>query len=146
VKRAWPFESKTEGIVPIRAPEDFLTKLGAEGTEAIVIRIGLHDTMLVLVDADGRWSRWVYRSKDDALREAQALGIPVHEDEYPEETRVRMGKYQPPAEHYAVAAYPEQGRVGPVIDYPENRPRRAEVAGKEQTEASPSEKEAGPES
>lgn len=146
MKRAWPFESKTEGIVPIRTPEDFLEKLGAEGTEAIVIRIGLNDTMLVLVDGHGRWNRWVFHSQDEALREARALGIPVHEDGYPEETRVRMGKYRPPAEHYAAAAYPEQGRVGPIIDYPENRPRRVEVAEKEQTEASHPEKEARPDS
>jgi hypothetical protein len=146
MSRAWPFESKTEGIETLRTPEDFIARLGSEGTEAVVMRIGLNDAMLVLVDGDGRWERWVFHSLDEAVRAANTLGVPVHEGEYPEATRVRMGKYQPSAEHYAAAAYPEQGRVGPVTGYPENRPRRPEVAAKERTEASPPEPEAEDES
>lgn len=125
MSRAWPFEGKSEGIDRIRDPQDFIKKLGAEGTEAVVIRIGLNDAMLVLVDQAGRWERWVYHSVDEAKSVAGSLGLEdVHEGEYPEELRVRIGKFQPGAETYERGAYPEQGEVGPVIPYPENRPRR----------------------
>lgn len=124
MSRAWPFENKTEGIEKIRTPEDFLKKVGTEGTEAVVIRIGANDAQLVLVDEQGRWDRWVFHSMDQALEEAKKLGVPVHENEYPEATRVRIGRYQPGPEHYDSAAYPEQGQTGPIIPYPENRPRR----------------------
>jgi len=132
MSRAWPFEAKSEGIDKIREPRDFVEKLGKEGTEAVVIRIGMNDAQLVLVDGRGFWDRWVYHSVDEARRVAEDLGLPVHEGEYPEETRVRIGKHQSDAEHYDRAAYPEQGEVGPVIPYPENRPRRVPVAGREQ--------------
>lgn len=135
MSRAWPFESKSEGVEKIRGPEDFIAKLGSEGTEAVVIRIGMNDAQLVLVDADGRWDRWVFHSMEEAQSVARTLGVPVHEGEYPEETRVRIGKFQPGADHYDRAAYPEQGEVGPVNQYPENRPRRPVVATKEQTGA-----------
>lgn len=139
MNRAWPFESKSEGIEKIRGPQDFVTKLGAEGTEAVVIRIGMNDAQLVLVDGDGRWDRWVFHSFEEAAAEARKLGVPVHEGEYPEETRVRIGKFQPGAEHYDRAAYPEQGEVGPVMPYPENRPRQTAAAAKEQTGRPPAE-------
>ena len=124
MSRAWPFEGKSEGVEKIREPRDFIKRLGTEGTEAVVIRIGLNDAQLVLVDGRGYWDRWVYHSVAEAKAVAESFGIPVHEGEYPEETRVRIGKYQPPAEHYQREAYPEQGEVGPVIPYPENRPRQ----------------------
>jgi hypothetical protein len=47
----------------------------------------------------------------------------VHVGEYPEELRVRMNAYRRPSDDFDRAAYPEQGAVGPVIPYPENRPR-----------------------
>lgn len=125
--RAWPFENKSEGIDKIRSPQDFVAKLGADGTEAVVVRIGLNDAQLVLVDSRGYWDRWVFHSMQEAEAEANALGVTVHVGEYPEETRVRIGKYQPGPEHYDRAAYPEQGEVGPVIPYPENRSRRVLV-------------------
>lgn len=123
MSRAWPFEGRSEGIDKIRNPQDFVEKLGAEGTEAIVIRIGMNDAQLILVDGRGCWDRWVFHSVDEAKAVADTLGVAVHLDEYPEETRVRIGKFQPGAEHYDRAAYPEQGEVGPVFNYPENRPR-----------------------
>lgn len=88
-----------------------------------MVRIGLHDTQLVLVDDGGRWQRWVYHSDEEAKQAAESLGIPVHEGGYPEETRVRINKHQRSREDFDRAAYPEQGKVGPVISYPENRPR-----------------------
>jgi hypothetical protein len=91
-----------------------------------VVRIGLHDAQLVVVDARGAWDRWVYHSVDEAKAAAETLGIPVHVGEYPEPLRVRMNSHRRPAGDFDRGAYPEQGRVGPVIPYPENRPRRIE--------------------
>ena len=124
MSRAWPFEGKSEGIEKIREPLDFVKKFGAEGAEAVIIRIGRGDAQLVLVDGRGYWDRWVYHDVSEAKAVAESLGLPVHEGEYPEETRVRIGKYQPPPEHFQREAYPEQGEVGPVIPYPEIRPRQ----------------------
>ena len=120
--RAWPFEDKPEAPVRARVPADFVAH-DREGTEAVVIRIGLNDAQLVLVDGSGRWDRWVYHSLDEAQAEADKLGIAVHVGEYPEEVRVRMNAYRRPGDDFDRAAYPEQGAVGPVIPYPENRPR-----------------------
>ena len=140
MSRAWPFEGKPEAGEKIRTPEDFLAKLGIEGTEAVVVRIGLNDAQLVLVDGRGQWERWVYHSVEEASAAVERFEIPLHVGEYPEETRVRIGKYQPGAEHFDRAAYPEQGEVGPVMPYPENRPRvieepRSHPGGSEPAEA-----------
>ncbi|HYP23767.1 MAG TPA: hypothetical protein VEV43_09350 [Actinomycetota bacterium] len=125
MERAWPFEGVPEGGQNLRSPEDFLAAYG-EGTEAVVVRIGLHDAQLVLVDARGGWQRWVYHSVEEATEVAERLGVPVHAGEYPEELRVKMNAFQRPSEDFDRRAYPEQGAVGPVIPYPENRPRRLE--------------------
>ena len=122
MSRAWPFEDRPEGPVRARLPADFVER-DREGTEAIVIRIGLNDAQLVLVDGQGRWDRWVYHSLDEAREEADKLGVEVHVGEYPEEVRVRMNAYRRPPDDFDRGAYPEQGAVGPVIPYPENRPR-----------------------
>lgn len=135
-ERAWPFENKPEGGTRIRTPQDYLAVKG-EGTEAVVIRIGMNDAQLVLVAPDGAWDRWVYHSLEEAKEVAEGLGIPVHVGEYPEELRVRINSYQRPARDFDRAAYPEQGRVGPTIPYPENRPRQTGPAAR---------KEAAPES
>jgi hypothetical protein len=123
--RAWPFEDRAEGTPPRRrnGPDAFVAAAG-DGTEAVVVRIGLHDAQLVVVDEKGAWDRWVYPSVDDATAAAEALGIPVHVGSYPDPLRVRMNAYRRPARDFEKGAYPEQGRVGPVIPYPENRPRR----------------------
>jgi hypothetical protein len=123
MKRAWPFEGTEEFEVKIRHPKDFLNRYGKEGMEAVVIRIGMNDTQLVLIDGEGRWDRWVYTSLEQAQKVAEELGLDVHVGEYPEATRVRMGKFIPPPQHFEDHAYPEQGEVGPVNPYPENRPR-----------------------
>ncbi|MGH2788085.1 MAG: hypothetical protein ACRDJV_09260 [Actinomycetota bacterium] len=106
-----------------RTPQDFVGARG-EGCEAVVVRIGLNDAQLVVVDDNGAWDRWVYHSVDEAATVAEGLGIQVHMDEFPEPLRVRMNAYQRPRESFDAGAYPEQGGVGPVIPYPENRPRR----------------------
>lgn len=132
--RAWPFEGRPEGGRGIDRPEDFARETG-EGTEAVVVRIGLHDAQLVLVDRDGRWQRWVYHSQEEAEEVARSLHVPVHVGEYPEATRVRINAYQRPREDFERAPYPEQGAVGPVIPYPENRPRRMELLEEEKAAA-----------
>ena len=121
--RAWPFEDKPEGGTRIRVPEDFVALKG-EGTEAVVVRIGMNDAQLVLVGPAGDWTRWVYHSEEEAKEVADRLGLPVHVGEYPEALRVRINGYRRPPEDFDRGAYPEQGRVGPAISYPENRPRQ----------------------
>lgn len=129
--REWPFEGAAPEDAPQRGykqPKDFLEGRGSEGAEAIVIRIGLNDAQLVLVDGSGFWDRWVYHSVEEATEIANGLGIDVHEGEYPEKTRVRINGYQRPKKDYDQGAYPEQGSVGPVNPYPENRPRELQDA------------------
>ncbi|HVF53123.1 MAG TPA: hypothetical protein VNC78_05885 [Actinomycetota bacterium] len=123
MSRAWPFEDVPEGGRVLRTPEEFVKNRG-EGSEAVIVRIGLHDAQLVLVDARGAWQRWVYHSVEEAQSIAGALAVPVHVGEYPEEMRVRINGYQRPAADFDRGAYPEQGRVGPVSGYNENRIRR----------------------
>lgn len=135
--RAWPFEGSPEHGT-IRTPEQFVHHKG-EGTEAVVIRIGLNDAQLVLVDRAGDWQRWVFHSLEEASAAAEKLGVPVHIGEYPEEMRVRINGFQRSAESYDRSAYPEQGGVGPVMPYPENRPRREDVLTKERSETQASE-------
>jgi hypothetical protein len=131
-ERAWPFENVPEGgRRKTRRPEEFV--LDRTGVEAVVIRIGLNDAQLVLVDQDGDWDRWVYHSVDEASAAAASLGLEPHVGAYPEELRVRINARRRPAESFDRGAYPEQGHVGPVIPYPENRPRLlGEAAQKEQ--------------
>jgi hypothetical protein len=118
----WPFEEEAPER-GFRQPKDFLQSRGTEGTEAVVVRIGLNDAQLVLIDGKGFWDRWVYHSFDEASEVAGALDVPVHEGEYPEKTRVRINSYRRPKKDFEEGAYPEQGAVGPVNPYPENRPR-----------------------
>jgi hypothetical protein len=126
MSRAWPFESTPEGRpVPgrVNTIEQFVG--GREDRiEAVVVRIGLNDAQLVLVDDAGAWDRWVFHSIQEATEAATDKGIKVHTGGFPEELRVRMNAHRRPPEDFEAGAYPEQGRVGPVIPYPENRPRR----------------------
>lgn len=127
-ERAWPFENVPEGgSRKPRTPQEFLA--GHNGVDAMVIRIGLNDAQLVLVDGSGVWDRWVFHSEEEAKQVAESLGIDVHVGEYPEAVRVRMNARRRPSEEFDKGAYPEQGRVGPVMPYPENRPRRQDVLG-----------------
>jgi hypothetical protein len=115
----------------VSVPEDFVGE-DRDGLEAIVIRIGGGEAQLVLVDGHGRWDRWVYGSVEECRAVAESLGISdINEGEYPEATRVRMNAYQKSEKEFEAGPYPEQGGVGPVIPYPENRPRRAAPAPEE---------------
>ena len=136
--RAWPFEDVPEGGARrgVRKPEDFVAAYG-EGLEAVVVRIGNHDSQLVIVDADGAWDRWVYHSHEEAMAAGRALEIPVHDGSFPEDVRVRMNLRRRPAEEFERGAYPEQGAVGPVIPYPENRPRRVGTRAEDRAKGAP---------
>ncbi|MGH2746355.1 MAG: hypothetical protein ACRDKB_00310 [Actinomycetota bacterium] len=125
-ERAWPFENVPEGGARIRTPRDFVAR--RQGVDAMVIRIGLNDAQVVLVDEDGSWDRWVFHSEDEAREVAESLEVPVHVGEYPEKVRVRMNARQRPQRDFDRRAYPEEGHIGPAIPYPENRPRRIEGA------------------
>jgi hypothetical protein len=118
----------------VSVPEEFVEG-NLEGMEAVIIRIGAGDAQLVLVDGAGRWDRWVYHSVEACTAKAEELGITeIHVGEYPEKTRVRINSYQRTEASYAKGAYPEQGEVGPVKPYPENRPRPAEPLAEEEAE------------
>ena len=134
--RTWPFEGKAEPKERFHRPKDFSRRQGP-GVEAVVVRIGLHDAQLVLVDAQGRWERWVYRSVEQAQRAAGELGLTPHTGAYPEELRVKMNAFVRLPEDFEHGAYPEQGNVGPVIPYPENRPRRLEDPRREADRQNP---------
>src|SRR5438874_4860340 len=56
----------------LRSPKEFLGAHGREA-DAVVIRIGLNDAQLVIVDADGAWERWVYHSVNEAVEAAESL-------------------------------------------------------------------------
>ena len=122
-RRAWPFEDHVDPAPPIRSPEDFLRRHGREA-DAVVVRIGLNGAQLVIVAPSGEWERWVRDSVEDATAAAESLALPVHIGEFPDDVRVRMNAHRKSADDFARGAYPEQGRVGPVSPYPENRPRR----------------------
>ncbi len=93
------------------------------GADAVVIRIGVNGAQLVVVDREGAWERWVYPSVEVAETAAEALGIPVHGGAYPTEVRVRMNGHVRTRPDFDQGAYREQGRVGPINPYPENRRR-----------------------
>jgi hypothetical protein len=125
LSRAWPFQDTPEGGEGSATPPSVAEFIEAHhGVEAVVIRIGLNDAQLVLVDAGGDWDRWVHHSVEEARAAAEDFDLPIHEAAFPEEMRVRMNARRRPRAEYELEAYPEQGRVGPVIPYPENRPRR----------------------
>lgn len=128
MSRAWPFENSPEGgRAPgrMRSIDDFIGARDQQ-IDAVVVRIGLNDAQLVLVDENGAWDTWVFHSLEEARVAAEERGLDVHVGKFPEEVRVRMNANRRTADDFATAAYPEQGRVGPVIPYPENRPRRVD--------------------
>jgi hypothetical protein len=121
--RTWPFEGRPEPQEPFHSPRDFVVRRGPD-VRGAVVRIGLHDAQLVLVDATGLWDRWVYVSVDAARAAAAEVGVEAGVGRFADDVRVDMNRRRRTPEEFASGAYPEQGRVGPVVPYPENRPRR----------------------
>lgn len=128
VDRAWPFEDVPEGGRPrpqrAVSPSEFVAD--PAGAAAIVVRIGRGGAELVVVDADGDWKRWVYPSVEDAAAAARDLGVDVTIGHFPEPVRVRMNARRRRRSEFDSGPYPEQGAVGAVTAYRENRPRRAD--------------------
>ena len=122
VERAWPFERHSDPVRAPRSPKELVAG-EAEEVEAVVMRTGLGGAQAVLVTQSGSWKRWVYPTMDEALEAAQEAGCLVHEQEFPESLRVRINSHRRAPEDFRRAPYPEQGWVGPVRFYPENRPR-----------------------
>lgn len=116
---------------------------GRQGIDAVVVRIGLNGAQLVLVDGEGEWERWLYGSVDEAVAVASSLAVDVSTGDYPEVVRIRMNRHRRPPASFERAAYPEQGRVGPVIPYPENRPRQV-GSGSDEPRSPRSREDAGP--
>jgi hypothetical protein len=121
-RRAWPFEGHKDPEPAPATPEEFVARHG-EPTEAVIVRIGSSGTQMVLVAPTGKWDRWVYDSADEAHAAAEELGTQAHVGAFPEEVRARMNLYRPSDAEFERAPYPEQGAVGGVSPYPENRPR-----------------------
>jgi hypothetical protein len=46
--------------------------------EALVQRCGLDTFDLLLIDLGGNWTRWVFRSEEEALAVVESLGVPLH--------------------------------------------------------------------
>lgn len=128
MKRAWPFERHSDPVRAPRSPKEFVAR-EAEEVEAVVIRTGMGAAQAVLVAPSGNWRRWVYPTMDEAMEAARDAGCRVHEQEFPDALRVRINAFRRPAEDFRRAPYPEQGWVGPVRFYPENRPRRERKTG-----------------
>ena len=127
MQRSWPFEDHVDPLPPIRSPEDFLRRHGPKA-DAVVIRIGLNGAQLVLISESGQWDRWVLASVEEAEEAARSLGTSVYVGEFPEAVRVRMNARRREADEFERGAYPEQGWVGTVRPYAENRPRRPSEA------------------
>ena len=79
------------------------------GVEAVVMRIGLHTTQVVLVAEDGEWLRFVVSSPEAAAKTCERLKIEAH-DGYPEHIRQRMASYKRTPADWAAAPYPERER------------------------------------
>jgi hypothetical protein len=121
MERAWPFESHSDPAPEPRSPDEFVARAAGD-VEAVIMRLGLNGAQAILVSPSGSWRRWVYPSVETAVEAARGAGCLVHEGEFPEALRLRLNAYRRPPEDYERAPYPEQGWVGPVNFYPENRP------------------------
>ena len=48
--------------------------------EAVVQRCGLRTYDLLLIDAEGNWTRWVFTSEEAAAAAAESLDVPLHRE------------------------------------------------------------------
>jgi hypothetical protein len=55
-------------------------KLFRPDVEAILQRCGLNTFDLLLIDANGNWTRWVFTSEETAVAVAEDLDLPLHRD------------------------------------------------------------------
>lgn len=62
---------------------------------AVVQRCGRDTFDLVLIDADGEWTRWVFPSQEQAEAVALDLGVPLHHGWDDERLARRMARSDP---------------------------------------------------
>lgn len=80
-----------------------------KGVEAVIMRIGLNTTQVILIAEDGEWLRFVVPRVEAAKAICERLGIPFH-DGYPDHLRKRMGEYSRSRRDWTEAPYPERYR------------------------------------
>lgn len=79
------------------------------GVEAVIMRIGLNTTQVILVAEDGEWLRFVVPRVEVAETMCERLGIPFHEG-YPDHLRKRVGSHSRSRRDWVEAPYPERQR------------------------------------
>lgn len=89
-------------------PLDFVSS--REDVEGVIMHVGLNNTQVVLVAADGEWLRFVVPSMEAAREFCERLRITGHENAYPDHLKQRMGKFKRTSEDWAAAPYPERSR------------------------------------
>jgi hypothetical protein len=65
---------------------------GHEGVAAVVQRIGLDTWDLILIDAEGNWTRLVTTSKEAAEAAGRELGVEVHDGWDSDDLAKRMNR------------------------------------------------------
>ncbi len=93
------------GGTPAESPAEFART--RSGVEAVIMRIGLNTTQLVLIAEDGEWLRFVVPNPVTAQQICERLKIAFHEG-YSDELRKRMGSYARARREWAEAPYPER--------------------------------------
>lgn len=89
------------------SPKEFVRSRSE--VEAVIMRIGLNTTQVILVAEDGEWLRFVVPDIDSARTMCERLKIPFHEG-YPDHLRKRIGSHTRSRRDWADAPYPERQR------------------------------------
>lgn len=89
------------------SPKEFTRTRSA--VEAVIMRIGLNTTQVILIAEDGEWLRFVVADIETAKTMCTRLGIESHEG-YPDHLRLRVSKHTRSREDWAQAPYPERYR------------------------------------
>ena len=95
-------------MTALQTPLDFVRS--REDVEGVIMHIGLNNTQVVLVAADGEWTRFVVPSMEAGREFCARLRITAHEGAYPDHLRQRMGGFKRTPEDWAAAPYPERNR------------------------------------
>lgn len=92
---------------PNETPRDFVRT--RQGVEAVIMRIGLNTTQVILVAEDGEWLRYVVPTVERANDMCERLKIPFHEG-YPDHLRRRVASHTRTRRDWIEAPYPERQR------------------------------------
>jgi len=89
-----------------RIPEDVRKFVAGRDVDGVVQHIGLDTWDLLLIDADGDWTRMVTTTKEAAEAAAKELGATVHDGWDSDELAKRMNRHDdwaaPGSRHRAV--------------------------------------------